>query len=240
MHENTGRDWIGDSLLFDSEMKILSVDRNSRRAPDFTQEIINASRIGYLFHKNFYYGSSSSNTNSPGDSDMFFHTFSKLFGAEFLDYDRFDLNPYTLFLPKEKHPGFDKSRWTLQSSNPIYLGASADHNLGLRGIGRDAYWASDRIPEGGCFYKTIFIKPKRIQHILLFHGTKYSDRTKENSIFVTLENGLTYNAGSLTYRPEIRSSFIELFSPVTAKEIEIRVQPTPDESWWTIFEIWFY
>lgn len=240
MYENTGRDWIGECLLFDFEENTLTVDRNSRRAPDSAQELLNASRVGYLFHKNFFFNDLSARNDLTNNSAIFLKTLDTLFGPEYLNFERFEFDPYILFLPSDKNPGFDKSLWSLTSSNPLYLGASSDHNLGLRGIGRESYWSSDRIPQNGCFYKAKFEKSKEIQNILLFHGTKFADRTKENTVYLTLDNGLRYEAGSLSYVPEIRCSHLKLYNSVNVKEIEIQVVPPPDESWWTIYEVWVY
>lgn len=240
MGADFGKDWVGECLLFDSGGYFISVDRNSRRAPDSAQELLNASRVGYLFHKNYYFSNASSKDTLSNYAPFYLSTFEKLFGPDYLNFERFDADPYVLFLPRNYDRGWEKRDWTLSSSNPSFLRAAVDHNLGLRGIGGEAYWSSERIPAEGCFLRFSFPNPKKIQNLLLFHGTKVSDRTQENKVYFILENGFKYEAGSLSYREEIRSSFMKVVYPVRVKEIEIRVFPTQDQSWWTIYEIWVY
>ncbi|MBN2326552.1 MAG: hypothetical protein JXR73_05305 [Candidatus Omnitrophica bacterium] len=237
---NAGRDWVGECLLFDSRGSLISVDRLSRRAPDDAQEIFNASRVGYLFHKDFYFNNPVPGSNPANYSPIDLIYLKTLFGPRYLNYEYYEKDPYVLFLPREKSVGFLKEKWSLSSSNPIFLNASVDHNLCLRGVGRDAYWSSDFISDKGCTFQITFDKPKIMQNLLLFHGTKTSDRTKTNKVVITTDKQFSYDAGSLEYVPEIRSSYMRLPEPLSVAKIEITVGATDDRSWWTLYEIWAY
>ncbi|MGC9327398.1 MAG: hypothetical protein ACP5I1_07170 [Candidatus Hinthialibacter sp.] len=238
--DNAGRDWIGECLLFDSRGSLISVDRLSRRAPDDAQEMINSSRVGYLFHKDFYFNNPVVGTDPSDYSPIYLENLKTLFGPQYLDYECYEKDSFVLFLPREKFAGFPKNTWSLSSPNPIFLSASIDHNLCLRGVGRDAYWSSDFISDKGCSFEISFDNPKQIQHILLFHGTKTSDRTKTNKVIITTDKNFAYDVGSLQYVPEIRSSYMRLPQAINVSEIEITVGATEDNSWWTLYEIWVY
>ena len=233
---DVGRDWIGETLMYSADGKFSSVDRLSRRLPDSANEIVQSSRVCYLFHKDYLY-------RQPGDinsSSLSFNNFEKLFGADYFNFDRTSFDPYVLFSPPQFNGVYDKKNWSASSSNPIYLLSSYDHNISFRGSGRDIFWSSDSIPDTGCFYKITFPVPKTIQTIVLFHGTKTSDRTQENSVVLTLEDGFSFNAGSLSYVDDIRSSVLSLPTPRTAKEIRINVDKPRNDRWWTICEFWAF
>lgn len=234
-----GRDWLGESLLLESNNTI-PVDRRSRRAPECAQELLRSSRVGYLLHQDFYYNNPSPGENAQLYSPLSLGIFDTLFGPEYLDYERYVIAPYILYLPRPYRTVFDKSDYLLAASNPIYLLAAADHNLGFRGDGRNAYWSSDIIPEEGCFLRVTFPSPRPVQNLLLFHGSKISDRTRDNLVFIRQEDGILYNVGKLTYHPQILSSVLKLHNQIVTNEIEIRVSKPVEKNWWTIYEFWIY
>lgn len=231
-----GRDWVGECLAFDANQDILAFGRLSRRLEDSAQEIVNAARVGYLFHKDFYYN------NTTGDpmlySALTMENLEALFGPRWLNYDRLEMDPYILFLPPRGEPRNPKNTWRLEASNPNYQLAAADNNISVRAYNRETYWSSDAIPASGAYFRVTFPAPRSVSKLILFHGTKSSDRTRENLVMLKTPQGANIVAGSLRYEPEIRSSVLVLNDAIEASGVEIHVSPTPDNSWWTIFEIW--
>ena len=234
--DTPGRDWVGECLAFDSEQNILAFGRLSRRLEDSAQEIVNASRVGYLFHKNFQYN------NTTGDPSLYspltIEVLERLFGPQWLGYERFMVDPYIVFLPPSGVINNPKNSWRLEASNPNYRLAAADHNISVRAYNRETYWSSDAIPASGAFFRVEFPSPQPVSKLVLFHGTKSSDRTRENHVILKTPEGKSIVVGSLHYEPEILSSVLVLNRPIDSSAVEIHVSPTPDNNWWTIFEIW--
>jgi len=231
-----GRDWVGECLAFDADQDILAFGRLSRRLEDSAQEIVNAAQVGYLFHKDFCYNNT---TGDPASySALTMENLEALFGPRWLNYDRLDKDPYVLFLPPRGEPRNPKNTWRLEASNPNYQLAAADNNISVRAYNRETYWSSDAIPAAGAFFRVTFPAPRPVSKLILFHGTKTSDRTRENLVTLKTPQGAGIVAGSLHYEPDIRSSVLVLNEAIEASAVEIHVSPTPDNSWWTIFEIW--
>jgi len=237
--KSTGRDWIGESLFFDSSGEIVSVDRLSRRFPDSAQELLNASRVGYLFHKRFFV-KIASNLKAPESAPLTIENVSNLFGPKFLDFSRFDIDPYILFLPPQKFLGSRKNEINLKTSDPIYdiyLHTAIDNNISARGSGRETYWSSGPIGGKGMEFFISYPKPHEIKKIILFHGTKISDRTRENAVWYNDSSGENVFLGSFVYHHEARSSLLLLEKPVVTDKISITI-PQNKDYWWTIFELW--
>ncbi len=237
----SGKDWIGECLSYSGDRNIISVDRVSRRFTDDSQELINSSRVGYLFHKDYYFNNATfADITGANYSPIFSNGLIKLFGANNLGYNRYNMEPYILFLPNIGTSGINKNKWRLDSTNPIFLSAAVDHNISPRGSGRDCYWSSDIIPSSGSKLSISFPNKREISKIFLFHSIKSSDKTKDNEIFYRDNLGVFRPLGSLHYEGDIHCSVLRLDNPVKTDLLEIRVSKTDDGSWWTIYEMWIF
>lgn len=232
-----GRDWIGECLLYDSQSDLISVDRLTRRAPGFAYELMSGNQIAYLFHEDFYYN------NPPDNRDekylpLTIDVFQRLFGPGLLEYKKYYIKPYFLYIPPAERRTMQKGKWKLDSSYPFMLSALTDHNISTRIYDAQAFWSSDRIPPSGAWIKVSFDKPKDVNRLVLFHGTKIGDIPLSDEVYVTNSSGERKLAGYLIFDTASRSSFIDFPDNNQVIEILIKVNKPHDDSWWTIFEMW--
>ncbi len=232
-----GRDWIGESLTFDSNMEIIALNRLLRRLPSGAQELIQSSRVAYLFHSDYYFNNPPKN-NQENYTPLSFKHLDLLFGQKNLNYNKLDCGEYILYIPEKSCVGIRKDLWEVSSSNPVFLQAAYDHNMGIRAHGREAYWSSGPIPEDGAWIRVKLDEQMFINRIILFHGTKIFDYPRENEVWIINNNGVHKKAGSLEFDFEVRSSGLILDKPTLAKEVLIKVFQPEKDYWWTIFEMW--
>ena len=232
-----GKDWVGECLTYATDQQVDAIDRLSRRLPILAQQLMSAHRVGYVFHKSYYY-------NMPiqgKDQDylpLSLENLDRLFGNAFLGYLRLDADPYILFVPPEKSQPSAKSDWSLSASYPIFLSAMNDHNISVRAFGRETYWSSDTIPKEGVWLSIRLPAPENVQRIVLFHGVKAKDYPKNNRVVGIDREGRDLELGSLAYFAEARASKLDLAQPLEVKEIKIFVSPAGPSDWLTIYELW--
>ncbi len=238
---DAGRDWLGECITFASSREIRAIDRLSRRVPVYAQEIMNAGRIGYLFHKHFFYSNLSlAEGNINGYAPLSISNIEELFGPRLLNYKKYTLDPYILFLPEREQSPMLKSHWTLNASNPVFLSAAADWNISVRAHSRHTYWSSGEIPESGAWFRVSFPEPTPVHKIILFHGTKVADYPRNNRVIVTNSLGVERSVGSLQYDPLSRTSSLTLEERVRGSSVRIETDRSEDGTWLTIFELWIF
>ncbi|MDX9753246.1 MAG: hypothetical protein RBU29_04745 [bacterium] len=232
-----GRDWVGETLTYESEFKKNALGRHLRRFPFKAQESIFSCQMAYLFHEEYLYN------NPPVEGRENFAMLSienvdVLFGESVLGFERFEFPPYRLYAPPPNAVIEDKAFWRLDSSNPFFMGAAVDHGISVRSYGRDAYWSSGPIPEGG-FFAITFPEARVVQRIVVFHGTKWMDHADGCQVVVRDVGGKDWDVGTLMYVHDARASAIILPEAVRAAEVRF-VIPPQQERWWTAYEIWIY
>ncbi|MDP8243714.1 MAG: hypothetical protein P9L94_06505 [Candidatus Hinthialibacter antarcticus] len=236
---NAGRDWIGECLTFASNGSLNSIDRLSRRFPSLAYENIRSQRVGYVFQENFYYNNPSLEAVERY-APLTMKSLQTLFGESGLGYQGFLLDGYRVFIPGLSHRTMNKPSWTVDSNNPVFLDAAFDNNISVRGYGRRTYWSSGEIPSDGGWIQIELAEFKPISRMLLFHGTKKLDYLHENTMRVRNRQGEWLDAGSLSYKPDMRSSVLILNEAVECDAVRIEFSRPQDGSWLTIFEMWMF
>lgn len=234
--DDAGRDWVGENLFYLSGGEIRTVQRLSRRVPAYAQEAMQSNRAGYLFHRDYFYNNPALENYEryvPLTSDAL----DALLNGQ-LGYARFDLGEWRLYVPDQTLTAMQKPAWRLDSNNPIFLGAAHDHQLVVRGYGRDAYWSSDYLPAEGGYLQIMFPEEKTVEQLVLFHGTKSRDHVYENEVIGITKRGEEVALGSMRYEESLRSSVIEWQQPHRLAGIRVVAYPPEDNSWLTVFEIW--
>lgn len=236
---DAGRDWIGESLLYVSEGSLVSVDRLSRRFASHANVSINSRNVGYLFHENFYYNNPSLESVERY-IPLTIESLRELFREDGLDYQHISLDGYELFIPNETHTNMNKAAWTVNSNNPVFLDAAFDHNISVRGYGRDTYWSSGEVPSVGGWIEIEFGDSKPIRRAVLFHGTKKFDYLHENNVKTRDRQGVWHDVGSFSYNQAMRSSVLNLDNGIECDALRIEFARPEDGSWLTIFELWVF
>ncbi len=237
--DHTGRDWLGETISYYSNLQIIAFDALSRRLTFMAQEIIYNEDVAYLFHKNFYYNNPSLDRKRDY-SPLTIDHIKTLFGEDFLKYQIIDCDPYLLFIPPKDRLLNPKSKLSFHSTLFWFFRAINDHNISVRSYGRETYWTSEQIQESGTFLQITLDKPQTLSKIVLFHGTKTSDYTPENQVYGVDVEGNQVLLGSLTFYPEINGSVLNIVSSRKFEEITIDVQKPETDHWWTIFELWIF
>ena len=236
---DAGRDWIGECLTFASKGAIVGVDRLSRRFPSLAYQAMQSQRVGYLFYENFYYNNPSLESTERY-IPLTIDSIDALFGKDGLAYQRISLDGYRLYLPGPAHQRMNKSNWTVNSNNPVFLDAAIDHNISVRGYGRHTYWSSGEVPSDGGWIEVDLSEYKPISRVVLFHGTKKLDYLHENTLRVRNRQGDWLDAGSLSFNQGMRSSVLVLDQPIECDAVRIEFTRPQDGSWLTIFELWVF
>lgn len=233
---DAGRDWLGECITFASNGNITGVDRLSRRLPSLAYQTMQKQSVGYLFDDDFYYNNPSLES-SVRYIPLTMDSLIQLFGANGLDFQRYQLDGYNIFLPKRS---FNKASWKVASNNHVFLDAAYDNNISVRGYGRHNYWSSGEIPMEGGWLEVDFPDVQTFKRAVLFHGTKKFDYLHENKVKVRDNFGVWYDVGSFKYNQTMRSSVLTLENAAQCNAIRIEYARPPDNSWLTIFEMWFF
>ena len=235
--DDSGRDWVGECLTFDSHLSIAGVDRLSRRVPYIANDTLQSRSVGYLFHENYIYNNKPL-SGTENFVPLSIENLDRLFGSDFLGYQKIYSKPYILYLPPASMPAQDKHTWKLESTNPAFMNSAFDHNMSVRVYGKDAYWSTGDVLEQGSWIKVTFPDTREISKLVVFHGTKWKDHSEDGKVTLFDETGKDIFLGTMFYDHIARSSIVRLDKPMRVKQVRFLVYPSPQKNWWTAYEIW--
>lgn len=235
---NAGRDWIGETFSYQSGLQVISFDTHSRRLPDQAQMLARANNVGYLFHNDFLY-------HNPTSGDQNYSTITidklcRLFGPNFLDYQKISKPPYLLFIPQKKENTFHKNSIRFESKWNYFLEPILDHNMGFRSTSSRAYWSSDMIPADGINIRFTFPQAKPVDRIVFYHGSKAKDYPWKSEVWGITPNGNEMFLGEMTYDPNALASKFDYQFDGELQSIEVIVFPNKNGYWLTIYEAWIF
>lgn len=235
---NSGRDWIGETLSYQSDLQVISIDTHSRRLPDKAQLLANSNRVGYLFHEDFLY-----QNPIAGDENYSAITIEKLerlFGEDFLNYQQYSISPYVLFVPQNSPTKPSKNLLKVETSWHYFEEPILDHNISSRSASSIGYWSSDKIPPDGATVRFTFEQEKTLDRIVLFHGPKANDYPLKSVVTGFTPDEREIELGSMIYDPTALASKLDNEYTNKFKSVEIRVFPNEDGYWLTIYEAWIW
>lgn len=233
---DAGRDWVGETLSYQSGMQVISFDSHSRRLPDQAQLLMRANRVAYLFHEDFFY-----QNPVPGDTNytaISMNKLNKLFGVDFLDYQRFTFSPYILFIPPKIIPS--KNDIHVDTDYPYFMEPMLDQNTGIRSSSARAYWSSGMIPPKGVTITFTFDKARTLDRLILFHGPKANDYPWKNEVKGITPAGEEIYIGQLEYDPTALASHLNYACTDVFQSVQIFVYPNDGGYWLTIYEAWVW
>ena len=233
-----GRDWIGERLTFESGLRINAIHPLTRRHPHLFAETKSADRVAYLFNRAYLFWDVTA-ADRPGYQPVTIDSLSRLFGPDYLGYERIELDNDVLFIPPPDHPSNSKGTWRVTGNRGGFFGRLHDHSISARADG-PTYWSSGEPQAPGDFIQIDVGKIIPMRGVVMYHGTKTLDRPHAAKVFVSGDNEQWWEMGRLSYDPAARVTFwrhTDLFHARTIR-IELTQPATPPESWWTVYEFW--
>lgn len=237
-----GRDWLGERLTFESRGDANGIDVFSRRHSHLAARLHDTPRVAYLFHKDFIWWDAS--TVSHGEAmplPMTFARLCRLFGPEFADYERIDVDPYVLFTPRVGSLAELKPFVVPRVSPGFFPERILDGEIGSRALG-PSYWASGRGAgedgqQVGDWVQFDLRERRPVKGLVLYHGIKASDRSGAARVEVSQDGENWFAAGPLEWFADPNASRWRAQQPVEVRYIRAILEENRP-NWWTIYEAW--
>lgn len=234
-----GRDWIGERLTFESGLRITAINPLTRRHPHLFADTKTADRVAYLFRRSFLFWDLG-HVNDLGYQAVTFDALARLFGPEYLNYTRVDLDNDVLFIPSPDHPSNGKGLWRVNTSRePWFLDRLHDHSISSRVYG-PTYWSSGPPNQRpGDFIEIDIGRITPIRGIVMYHGVKTPDRPRSAEIHVSQDREQWWSMGRTEW--DASASVTYWRHTETFFQRYVRIELTePADAQWTIYELWIF
>ena len=235
-----GRDWLGERITFESRGTVNAVDRFSRRHAHLAWRLHHAPRIAYLFHRKLLWW--DADPTRVGETDKFSMTFQKsarLLGPDFANYERVDIPPYALFLPRAGSIAEEKNQLSvIASKSPHLTERILDGGIGSRNLSL-AYWATGYGgQEPGDFIEVDLKRERNVSALVLYHGIKGYDRSGKARVELAVGEEPWRHAGYLDWHANPNASVWRIAGATAADRIRVTLEEARPDTWWTVYEAW--
>ena len=235
--QDIGRDWMGERLTFDSNLNITGIHPLSRRHPHLFADTATADRVAYIFRRSYRFFDFT-HMHDEGYQPVTFDRLSQLFGVDYLNYSRVDLDNDVIFFPETDHPSNNKGLWKVTSNckKGWFTNRMHDNSISSRAYG-PTYWSTGETQKPGQFFEIDIGRVIQIQGIVMYHGVKTLDHPKNAKIFVSQDREQWWEMGKTEWDQSNAITSWRHTDLFHARYVRVELTE-PTNSWWTVYEVW--